>query len=167
MEIRIEVTLKLLIKTKYIILTNIKNINMNMKQTNLKMPIELIDNFKILSEQKGIAVSKLIRHSMELYISEDRKHSIEQKDTLLMPVSLKLAKQIEREDIHSICLLNGICSELWNAYLVKIGYSVQPIDILHAAQQILGCGLSLEDVYDDRQRIVNDYTEHYIKQYKN
>jgi hypothetical protein len=136
-----------------------------MRQTNLRIPNELLDNFKSLSEQKGIAVSKLIRNSMELYISEDRKHSIEQKDTLLMPISIKLAKQIEREDIHSLCLLNAISSELWNAYLVRIGYSVQPEDILHAAQQILGCGLTLEQVYDDRQRIVSDYTEYYIKRY--
>jgi hypothetical protein len=138
---------------------------MNMKQTNIKMPIELMDNFKTLSEQKGIAVSKLIRHSMELYISEDRKHSIEQKDTLLMPISIKLAKQIEREDIHSLCLLNGLCSEIWMAFIFKIGYSVEPSDALFIGQQLLSCGLELEELYDNRQKIVNEYLTDYIERY--
>lgn len=138
-----------------------------MKQVNIKMPIELMDNFKILSEKKGIAVSKLIRHSMELYISEDRKHSIEQKDTLLMPISLKLAKQIEREDIHSLCLLNGLCSEIWFAFISKIGFSIEPSDTLFIGQQLLSCGLELEEVYDDRHKIVNEYLTDYIERYKN
>ena len=138
---------------------------MNMKQHNLKMPIDLLERFKTLADEKQTKVSKLIRQSMELYISKERQHSIQPEDEILMPISLRIAKEIEREDIHSLCLLNGICSELWNAYLIKIGYSVQPTDILHAAQQILGCGLELEEVHDDRQRIVSDYTDYYIKRY--
>jgi hypothetical protein len=136
-----------------------------MKQHNLKMPNDLLERFRTLADEKQTKVSKLIRQSMELYISKERQHSIQPEDEILMPISLRIAKEIEREDIHSLCLLNGICSELWNAYLIKIGYSVQPTDILHAAQQILGCGLELEEVHDDRQRIVSDYTDYYIKRY--
>jgi hypothetical protein len=138
---------------------------MNMKQTNIKMPIDLLQRFKALADEEQTKVSKLIRQSMELYLSEKRQSSIKTEDTIFMDLTLKLAKLINREDVHSICLLNSICSELWHAYLVKIGYSVHPEDILHAAQQILGCGLSLEEVYDDRHKIVSDYTEHYIKIY--
>jgi CxxC motif-containing protein len=138
---------------------------MNMRQHNLKMPIDLLQRFKALADEEQTKVSKLIRQSMELYLSEKRQTSIKTEDTIFMDLTLKLAKLINREDVHSICLINGICSELWNAYLVKIGYSVHPEDILHSAQQILGCGLSLEEVYDDRHKVVNDYTEYYIKIY--
>jgi len=138
---------------------------MNMRQHNLKMPTELLERFKALADEEQKKVSALIRQSMELYISEKRQHSIKKEETIFMDLTLKLAKLINREDVHSICLINAICSELWNAYLVKIGYSVHPEDILHAAQQILGCGLTLEEVWDDRHKIVNDYTEYYIKRY--
>ena len=136
-----------------------------MKQHNLRIPSELLQRFKALADDEQVKVSKLIRQSMELYISEKRQSSIKTEDNIFMNLTLKLAKLINREDISSICLINGLCSELWHAYLVKIGYSVHPEDILHAAQQILGCGLTLEEVYDDRQRIVSDYTEYYIKTY--
>ena len=138
---------------------------MNMKQTNIKMPIDLLQRFKALADEEQTKVSKLIRQSMELYLSEKRQTSIKTEDTIFMDLTLKLAKLINRQDISSICLINGLCSELWNAYLVKIGYSVHPEDIQHSAQQILSCGLTLEEVYDDRQRIVSDYTEYYIKTY--
>jgi uncharacterized SAM-dependent methyltransferase len=84
-----------------------------------------------------------------------------------MPVSLKLAKQIERQDIHSICLLNGLCSEIWMAFISKIGFSIDPSDALFVGQQLLSCGLELEEVYDDRQKIVNEYLTDYIERYKN
>jgi hypothetical protein len=138
---------------------------MNMRQHNLKMPIDLLQRFKALADEEQTKVSALIRQSMELYLSEKRQTSIKTEDTIFMDLTLKLAKLINRQDISSICLINGLCSELWNAYLVKIGYSVHPEDILHSAQQILSCGLTLEEVYDDRQRIVSDYTEYYIKTY--
>jgi hypothetical protein len=136
-----------------------------MKQHNLRIPNELLEKFRLLADEEQTKVSKLIRHSMELFLSEKREISIKKEDAVFMNLTLKLAKSIEREDISSLCLINGLCSELWNAYLVRIGYSVHPEDILHAAQQILGCGLTLEQVYDDRQRIVSDYTEYYIKRY--
>ena len=136
-----------------------------MRQHNLKMPTELLERFKKLADDEQKKVSALIRQSMELYLSEKRQTSIKTEDTIFMDLTLKLAKLINRQDISSICLINGLCSELWNAYLVKIGYSVHPSDILHAAQQILGCGLTLEEVYDDRHKIVDDYTSHYIKKY--
>jgi hypothetical protein len=136
-----------------------------MKQHNLRIPNELLEKFRLLADEEQTKVSKLIRHSMELFLSEKREISIKKEDAVFMNLTLKLAKSIEREDISSLCLLNAICSELWHAYLVRIGYSVHPEDILHAAQQILGCGLTLEQVYDDRQRIVSDYTEYYIKRY--
>ena len=138
---------------------------MNMKQHNLRMPNALLERFKALADDEQVKVSALIRQSMELYLAEKRQTSFKTEETIFMDLTLKLAKSIEREDISSICLINGLCSELWNAYLVRIGYSVHPEDILHAAQQILGCGLTLEQVWDDRQRIVSDYTEYYIKRY--
>ena len=136
-----------------------------MKQTNIRMPSELLNQFKQLAEKENVKVSKLIRQSMELYISKERQHSIRAEDKLLNKVVNQISNQIGRKDTHSLCLINDICCDLWNAYLVKIGYSIQPMDILHAAQQILGCGLSLDDVHEEREQIINEYTDYYIKRF--
>ena len=136
-----------------------------MKQTNIRMPNELLNQFKQLAEKENVKVSKLIRQSMELYISKERQHGIKPKDKLLNKVVNQISNQIGRKDTHSLCLINDICSDLFNAYLVKIGYSVQPTDILHAAKQLLNCGLSLDDIHSDREQIINEYTDYYIKRF--
>jgi len=136
-----------------------------MKQTNIRMPNELLNQFKQLAEKENVKVSKLIRESMELYISKERQHGIKHEDKLLNKVVNQISNQIGRKDMHSLCLINDICSDLWNAYLVKIGYSVQPTDILHAAQQLLNCGLSLDDIHSEREQIINEYTDYYIKRF--
>ena len=138
---------------------------MNMKQTNIRMPNELLNQFKELAEKENVKVSKLIRQSMELYISKKRQHSIRAEDKLLNPITLKIAKQIERHDTHSICLINDIVTDLWNAFLFKIGYSIQPIDILHAAQQLLNCGLSLDQLHEDKVNIINEYVDYHISKF--
>lgn len=146
---------------------NTNYIYMNMKQHNLKMPIDLLERFKTLADEKQIKVSKLIRHSMELYISEERQTSIADEDKIIMPITLKVANLINRNDIHSLCLINAIVSEIWMCYTVKIGYSIHPSETLFSIEQILSCGLSLEEVHDDRQKIVSDYTSYYIERYLN
>ena len=138
---------------------------MNMKQTNIRMPSELLNQFKQLAEKENVKVSKLIRQSMELYISKERQHGIKHEDKLLSKVVNQISNQIGRKDTDSLCMINDLCSDLFNAYLVKIGYSVQPTDILHAAQQLLNCGLSLDQLHSDKINIINEYVDYHISKF--